>query len=207
MATVAVRDFDAPDLDALYEVCLLTGDAGKDASQLVSFPRLMGDIYVGPYVELAPELALVADDGERASGYALAVPDTARFERALDEVWWPRVQARYSLAEEGAAGRSFDGELLALVRNPTLARHPDLPGFPSHVHIDLMEHVRGRGIGSEMLAVLFERLRAAGSPGVHLGVDIANVDAQGFYHHLGFAPLHRTDDELFMGLSWSSGGA
>ncbi len=200
MQTVTVRDFRASDVDDLYEVCLLTGDGGRDASGMVSHPRLMGDIYVGPYLELAPELALVADDEERAAGYALAVLDTTSFERALDEVWWPSVQAKY---QSSGAIEAFDAELLTQVRNPELTRHPDLPRYPSHLHIDLLEHVRGKGVGSHMLELLFERLRAGGSPGVHLGVDTANVDAQTFYRHLGFVELLRTDGELFMGLSFN----
>ena len=99
------------------------------------------------------------------------------------------------------AVKTFDAELLMQVRNPELTRHPELPGYPSHLHIDLMEHVRGQGVGSQMLAVLFDRLRAGGSPGVHLGVDTSNVGAQHFYRQLGFVELLRTDGELFMGLS------
>ena len=98
MQALTVRDFRAGDVDDLYQVCLLTGDAGRDASGQVSHPRLMGDIYVGPYLELAPELALVADDGKRAAGYALAVLDTTIFEDAADQVWWPSVQAKYQSA-------------------------------------------------------------------------------------------------------------
>ncbi len=204
MSAVTIRDFHPDDLDSLYEVCLLTGDAGEDASQLVTNPRLLGDIYVGPYLLQAPELALVADAGQRGSGYALAVLDTAEFEQTLDEVWWPTVQARYLPTERHSATRPFDDELLALVRNPELTRHPTLPGYPSHLHVDLLEHIRGKGVGSRMLKMLFERLRLAGSPGVHLGVDAANEGAQQFYRHLGFVELLRTDGELYLGLSWPS---
>lgn len=204
MATVVVRDFRPSDVDDLYEVCLLTGNAGEDASGLVSSPRLLGDVYVGPYLQQAPDLALVADDGERGSGYALGVLDTEQFEQSLDQTWWPKVQATYRSTK---AEKTFDGELLELVRNPRLIKHPALPGYPSHLHIDLMAHIRGRGVGTQMLEVLFERLRSARSPGVHLGVDVANVGAQHFYRHLGFVELHRTTGELFMGLSWSSQSA
>ena len=207
MPTVTVRDFRFSDADDLYEVCLRTGDAGRDASGLVSYPRLLGDIYVGPYLELAPELALVADDGARASGYALGVLDTAGFEQQLDRLWWPQVQRTYESASQGVAGEGFDGELLTLVRNPELTRHPDFPEYPSHLHIDLLEHVRGQGIGSQMLETLFQRLRVAGSPGVHLGVDTANVGAQHFYRRLGFIELRRVGTELFMGLSWPPSSA
>ena len=203
MPPATIRDFHTADTDDLYQVCLLTGDSGKDATGLIKETRLLGDVFVGPYLELAADLALVADDGERAAGYAVAALDTAQFERQCETEWWPRLRGGYPTPVPDAEPAGMDAELLAIIQNPALARHPDLPGYPSHLHIDLMEHVRGAGVGNQMLAELFTRLRAAGSPGVHLGVDATNVGAQRFYKRLGFQELMQTGDELFMGLSWT----
>ena len=63
-------------------VCM-TGDAGATRRRWSRHPRLLGDIYVGPYLEHAPDLALVADDGRRGCGYALAVLDTATIRASL----------------------------------------------------------------------------------------------------------------------------
>ena len=195
-----VRDFLPSDTDDLYDVCLRTGGEGRDATGLMTHPRLLGDIFVGPYLRFAPELALTADDGVRAAGYALAVLDTDRFEATLDEEWWPALRERYPLP--GPGPRSGEDELLALVHDSSLSRHPTLAGFPSHVHIDLLEHLRGEGLGERMMLELFGRLRDAGSPGVHLGVAAANTGAQRFYARLGFVELQRTDDEVYLGLPW-----
>jgi len=46
-----------------------------------------------------------------------------------------------------------------------------------------------------MIAELGDRLRATGAPGVHLGVSVRNVRAQGFYHRLGFRELTRVGDD------------
>jgi len=40
-----IRPVSQADLDALYEICLRTGDAGEDATHLYSDPRLLGEIY------------------------------------------------------------------------------------------------------------------------------------------------------------------
>ena len=195
-----VRDYLPADADALYDVCLRTGDEGKDASGSMLHPRLLGDIFVGPYLRFAPELALTADDGTRAAGYALAVLDTARFEATLDDEWWPPLREVYP--RPGPAPHTGEDELLAMVHDPALVRHPTLPGFPSHLHIDLLEHLRGAGLGERMMLELFARLRSAGSPGVHLGVAAANTGAQRFYARLGFVELQRSGDEIYLGLSW-----
>lgn len=195
-----VRDYVSTDIDELYDVCLRTGDGGRDASGWMLRPRLVGDIFVGPYLRFAPELALTADDGVRAAGYALAVLDTQRFEQTLEDEWWPALRDIYP--RPGPAPHGAEDELLALVHDPSLSRHPVLPGFPSHLHIDLLEHLRGQGLGERMMQMLFGRLRAAGSPGVHLGVAAANTGAQRFYTRLGFVELQRSDDEIYLGLSW-----
>lgn len=195
-----VRDCLPSDTDELYDVCLRTGDEGKDATGLMTHPRLLGDIFVGPYLRFAPELALTADDGTRAAGYALAVLDTARFEATLDEEWWPALRDIYP--QPGPGPLTGEDELLALVHDASLSRHPTLPGFPSHLHIDLLEHLRGEGLGERMMLELFARLRDAGSPGVHLGVAAANTGAQRFYARLGFVELLRIGDDIYLGLSW-----
>jgi ribosomal protein S18 acetylase RimI-like enzyme len=40
-----------------------------------------------------------------------------------------------------------------------------------------------------MMTTLLDALRAAGSPGVHLGVSVGNERATAFYRHLGFREL------------------
>lgn len=200
-ARAVVRAYEPADRDALYDVCLRTGDAGADASGLTADPTLVGDIYVGPYLELAPEFALVADDGRRAAGYALAVLDTAEFEARCEERWWPAARARHPVP---ATPRAYDREHYAVLADPGLVRHPVLPGFPSHLHIDLLEHVRGGGLGRRMMDELFAILRAAGSPGVHLGMDVRNEGAQRFYARLGFSRLvDDIDDVRYLGLAFT----
>ena len=57
-----VRRCAPRDEDAVYEVCLRTGDNGQDATHLFDDPRALGHIFVGPYMKLEPELALVLED-------------------------------------------------------------------------------------------------------------------------------------------------
>lgn len=52
------------DRAALYDICVRTGHEGGDARHLYpEAPALLPDIFAGPYAELEPELAFVADDG------------------------------------------------------------------------------------------------------------------------------------------------
>lgn len=197
-ADVRIRPFDVADTDALYEVCLRTGDAGADASGLTDDPTLLGEIYVGPYLVHAPHLALVAELDGRPAGYALAVADTDAFERWCDRHWWDDVRDRHPVP---AAPRPYDRDLHEALADPTRVRHPDLPGYPAHLHIDLLAPARGGGVGRRMMDELFALLRAHGAPGVHLGVDVRNEGGLRFYDRLGFRPLAPDRDGVrYLGL-------
>jgi ribosomal protein S18 acetylase RimI-like enzyme len=50
-----------------------------------------------------------------------------------------------------------------------------------------------------MMDRLMETLRMMGSPGVHLGVGLANQRGIGFYRKLGFVELAQVRDVLYLG--------
>ena len=57
-----IRPFHPSDLPALYRICLLTGDAGGDATPLYRDPDLLGHVYLGPYPIADPGLTFVVVD-------------------------------------------------------------------------------------------------------------------------------------------------
>lgn len=189
----AIRAYRGQDLAALYRICLLTGDAGLDASGLYSDPDLLGHLYVGAYATLEPEHAVVLEDGDGVCGYCVGALDTASFHARVREAWLPALQARYPDPAGDPEAWSPDERLMRLLHDPDavfpLGLAPELRGYPSHLHIDVLPRAQGRGLGRRLLEALLARLRSDGSPGVHLGVDARNRHAAGFYTHLGFTRL------------------
>ena len=177
-------------------MCLLTGDAGRDASEIYRNPELLGHVFVGPYVVGQPDLALVVADDAGIAGYLLAATDTRAFEDWAEEQWWPPLREQYPRTADG----SPDSELIELLYRSPFAGDSVVVPFPSHLHIDLLERVRGQGYGRLLIERLLDELRRRGSPGVHLDVDIVNANAIAFYRHLGFDELERSHDALVMGL-------
>jgi len=90
------------DEEALYAICLATGDAGKDASHLYGDGQLVGSIYAVPYLHLCPDSAFIAEDGEGVCGYIVGATDTAAYEEKLEQAWWPKLRELHPLAEEAA---------------------------------------------------------------------------------------------------------
>ncbi len=194
-----LRRYEPGDRAALYDICLRTGAAGGDATDLYAVPALLGEVYVGPYVELQPELAFVLDDGAGPGGYVLGALDTRAFEARCEREWWPQLRARYP--SSGPAEGSADAHLVRLIHRPPSAPDGVVASHPSHLHIDLLPTWQSGGWGRRLIERLLVALHEAGSPGVHLGVGTDNPRAVGFYRHLGFTELEAAGSTLFLGRS------
>lgn len=198
-ATLQVGRYRQSDRAALYAVCLRTGDTGRDATALYRDPDLLGHVYLGAYLALEPDLARVLrrPDGSPV-GYAVATADTTAFEQACEVSWWPALRARYPLPEPG--DDSADARLVRAIHAGSRTSGPWLADHPAHLHVDLLPEAQGGGHGRRLLETLFEQLAAAGVPGLHLGVGLANAGAIGFYRHLGMRTLETRADALVLGM-------
>ncbi|GAA2442921.1 GNAT family N-acetyltransferase [Streptomyces macrosporus] len=181
-----VRPYRPEDRDAVYDVCVRTADAGGDARGIYRDPDLMGDLFAGPYVHLAPHLAFVLDDGERAVGYAIGTADTAAFAEAFRREWLPRVADRYPRAE---VPRTPDDHMIELLHTPERMVVPEIADHPAHLHIDILPEHQRAGHGRRLIHTLLTALRRDGAPRVHLAMLTANTGARRFYDRLGFHEL------------------
>lgn len=181
----AIRPYRPADRDALYAICIRTGDAGRDATALYRDPRILPDIFTGPYLHLEPELAFVlADTEDRPTGYIVGSADTPRFVAAYRRDWLPRVAGRYSRpgAHGGGAGR--DAERIHELHHPEWMLRDDLTGYPAHLHIALAPQAQGNGAGRALMDTYLKALRAAGVPRVHLSMSAANTGARLGFHQI-----------------------
>jgi GNAT superfamily N-acetyltransferase len=197
---VRVRQVQPGDLDDLYRICLLTADGGEDATSHYSDPRLPGHIWAAPYAIFEPSLAFVAEDSEGVGGYVVAALDTAAFEQRLEQEWWPGLRARYPepSAEMAASMSETERQALGNIHRPWRGRPDLVQGYPSHLHIDLVPRMQGRGTGRRLIGTLAAALRAQGSRGLHLFVGDRNKRAQAFYRHVGFTELPAQGAHIFV---------
>ena len=184
------------DLPGAYRVCLLTGDAGADATGRYRNPDLLGHIYVGPYIVGEPDLALIAADEDGVTGYCLAARDTRAFADWAERSWWPPLRAEFPPRSDG----SEDAGLIGLIHAPPIVGDDILTAYPAQLHIDLVERARGTGVGRRLVERQVGQLKAAGATACHLVVAASNTNAIGFYEHLGWQVLERDDDGWVMGI-------
>jgi ribosomal protein S18 acetylase RimI-like enzyme len=184
-----IRNATPADAPELYRICLLTGDAGRDATALHSDPDLLGEVYVGPYLHVPPAVAGVAlDEGGLVLGYVLGTPDTPAFAAACEAAWWPALRSRHPM-DPGDAGRvrlPADQALVQTLHRPPTPEAGLVAEYSAHLHIDLLPEAQGRGLGRALIDWVLSQLAELGAEGVHLGVDPRNTAAIAFYERLGF---------------------
>jgi ribosomal protein S18 acetylase RimI-like enzyme len=192
---VDIRLTRPDDLDDVYRICLLTADNGQDATPLVRDPKLPGYVWAAPYLKFEPSLAFVAEDAEGVAAYVLGALDTRAFERRLERDWWPGL--RPVVPEREHYLSPLEQVATQDIHHPWLAPDEVVASFPSHLHIDLLPRLQGRGLGRRLMETMASSLRAQGSPGAHLDVSPANHRAAGFYRHLGLGELPATGPRIF----------
>lgn len=194
-----IRLAEPADLAAIREVCLKTADAGEDGKALYQYHELLWAVYADPYLVFSPQTCLVAQDEQGICGYTLAALDTTAMQDWALREWLPPFQKAYPLSLAGKCGQN-DQELLHLIHEP-MPLLPFVQEYPSHLHIDLLPRAQKRGLGRRLIEELLGTLTVLGSKGVHFGVDGKNLNAQSFYHHIGFEDLQIfLDNSRMMGM-------
>lgn len=186
---VRMRRARPDDHEALLDICVRTGDSGRDATPREDDPTLVGLIYAVPWQVLEPDFAFLIEDAEGHAGYVLGTPDTRAFDARAARDWFPALRAR--VRDPGPDERSWRGSdpWRRAIHTVQSIVPPALDPYPAQAHIDLLPRLQGRGIGRLAFTAMLDRLAAAGAPGVHLQVSPQNSRALDFYARLGFFRL------------------
>ncbi|MDI6834671.1 MAG: GNAT family N-acetyltransferase, partial [Rhizobiaceae bacterium] len=190
-----IRPAHEDDLDAVYGICLVTGDSGRDASGLYSDPRLIGHIYAAPYVLLAPHLAFVVADEEGVAGYVVGTEDVRSWERRLEQAWWPSLRRRYVDPDVSCRSAWTPDQCLAhLLHHPQADPAVVCEGYPAHLHMNVLPRLQGQGVGCALLDRWIVAAASCGVRAAHVGVSPANIRGARFWTRAGFAELQAPQD-------------
>lgn len=186
MSEFQIRAYEPHDRAAVRSICFETGYMGESIEWLWRDRESFADLITRYYTDREPESACVATRRGVVVGYLMGCADSARVRgsavREMRRQLWHGAWARpgvapflwravLDVARDGGAPREalFD------------------PRWPAHLHIDLLPEGRGRGLGRRLMDQWIGRLRARGSPGVHLGTFAENARAIRFFDSCGFA--------------------
>jgi ribosomal protein S18 acetylase RimI-like enzyme len=203
MPDFKIRPYEQKDFDAVYEVCLKTGDAGQDATHLYKDPKALGHLYVGPYVTLEPSLAFVLENALGVCGYVLGAFDTKTFYMCFVKEWLPPLRKLYPEPQSGPKTWTCDEQIYHEIHHPDIKSYQALEPYPSHLHVDLLPRAQGQGNGTRMMNTLLEALKARRSRAVSLAMHPENKRAFTFYQKMGFHVIEGAElprDTLYLGL-------
>src|SRR5271157_938140 len=147
-----IRSFRPDDLDDLYRICLATGVAGADASALYRDLKLVGHVFAAPYAAFCPQSVFVVEDQRGVGGYIVGTPDTRAFAARLEADWWPQLRAVYTdPSAVPRAGWSPDQLMGYWIHHPLRTPEEIIAAYPSHLHINLLPRLQGRGLGRGLI--------------------------------------------------------
>ncbi|AHC16677.1 GNAT family N-acetyltransferase [Salinispira pacifica] len=196
MSTEIIRPFHPADAPHLLDICLKTGDNGKDGTRLYSDPWFIGQLYVMPYITYDPDLCLVIVDQEVPKGYVLGASHTGNFYRWMEDFYLPPLRMHYPQTMRC----SSDTEQFFLARlHSDKSAVPVTREHPAHLHINLLPEIQGRGYGSELINQFIKQLRHMDVPGVYLHTGTNNSAAVRFYRKQGFSILEENRSSVKMG--------
>jgi ribosomal protein S18 acetylase RimI-like enzyme len=185
------------DLEALYEICLKTGNNGHDATNMYKDPHLLGHFYAAPYGVLCPETCLVLQDKEGVCGYIIGTADSLEFSRKTESEWWPALRNQFPLPKEG--DECPDARIIRLI-HAGYNVGDEVVEYPAHLHIDLLQRAQGRGQGKALMHTYLELLKNKRVDGVHLGVSAENERAVSFYNTMGFQTVKKEPWGYILGM-------
>lgn len=200
--TASIRPAQARDRAAVYEICLETGDAGRNASGQYDDPDLIGHIYAGSYVALDGVISFVAEDGDGVLGYAVGAADTRGFEQRLERDWWPSLRERYPEPAGDPATWTMDARRIWSIHHPSRVPEEIVQAYPAHIHMNLLPCAQGRRIGSRLLEAWLAEARKNGSGAVHAGVSAVNAAGLAFWRSRGFEPVATAPESGSRGTIW-----
>lgn len=197
---INLRSYRDGDLEALYEICLLTADSGKDASAMHNDRKLVGHLYSAPYGVLEPEHVFVAEDELGVAGYVVGTHDTDAFVAWQERDWWPALRRHYAALPDDAL-TDADRQRLAPIVTPSFNPADIVADYPAHIHMNLLPRLRGQRIGTQLLQMWIDQARTAGVNAIHLGANAANTGGVAFWTRSGFQPLRTIGRTAWFGMT------
>ena len=181
--SLIIRPYKKSDLPKLYEICLKTGNSGKDATDLYKDPLLLGNFYSAPYAVIHPELTFILTDNDIPVGYILGTSDSTFFYRETEKEWFPPLRKEYPLPEEN--DNTPDAKIIRLIHKGHLPKS-ELLSYPAHLHIDILPEGQGQGMGRKLIEIFCNKLIEMKVQALHLEVGKRNTNAIFFYERIGF---------------------
>lgn len=202
MQKAKVRAYRGCDRMQVRAVCCDTANLGDPIDAVFPDREIFADLLSSYYTDHEPEALWVVERDGVIEGYLTGCLNNARYQRTMRWRIVPRAAIRAAwkgLLVERATWRMFH----AALQTVQLGGWPEsekLYHYPAHFHMNLRPHLRGQGLGEELLERFFAYARGKKIEGVCAAVRSDNPAACRFFQRQGFRESYRHPVVLPRGL-------
>lgn len=187
---LTIRPYQAGDRCAVHRIAADTAYFGRPVEVVIEDRTLYSDLFFSDYTDILGDYCWVAAGGSRVVGFLAGCPDTAAWRRR----WWrtsllPTIGRGLLGSYEVGRGSVRYGQALAGAWLRREMTHVEVEDYPAHLHINVAEGWRGRGLGRRLMNAYLDQLQRQAIRGVHLNTTSANEAACALYEKLGFRLL------------------
>ncbi|MBD3245569.1 MAG: GNAT family N-acetyltransferase [Candidatus Omnitrophica bacterium] len=158
-ARITVRKFLPKDRDALRRICCDTAHFGEPCEVFFPDRELLADLVMKYFTDYDSRYTWVAEEQGTPVGYVCACVDDRAYSRTMLLRILP-----VSLAKMLARGKIFSAKTGRMIKYNVLSafqgdarlRPCAAREYPVHIHQNIMDGYRGRGIGRKLLIPLLE---------------------------------------------------
>ncbi|ESO96834.1 hypothetical protein LOTGIDRAFT_115468 [Lottia gigantea] len=182
------RPYRLTDERSVYNVCLKTCDDGMDGTDV--FPEnldLIGDRYLGGFINASPEYCFVVEDDQGVCGYALASLDSKILHEKSESAWKPAMCDKYPKPDKE---EMTPADVSIFHSDQKMVPESMYTLAPSIIRLDILPNrINDISVAKRLLACTLSGLKTNGSIGVHCELNIGDKYMLDFYGKLGFFPL------------------
>ncbi|KAF5298117.1 hypothetical protein FQA39_LY02541 [Lamprigera yunnana] len=191
-----IRPYLAEDEPLVYNVCIRTCKDGLEDNHPYphNLKNINTDCLIGPYLALHSEFCMVVEDDTGIVGYACATPDYKKFRIQEELAWIPDMCLKYPINDSNKELSKLAKESLSHFHNFKDELFVSSSTHPSSMLCSLLPCVLDQSVSKRLVTCLLAALRANGSFGVHVVMNLTDNYTHAFYGKLGF--IENTHDVI-----------
>uniref|UniRef100_A0A6Q2WVQ1 Protein O-GlcNAcase n=1 Tax=Esox lucius TaxID=8010 RepID=A0A6Q2WVQ1_ESOLU len=202
----SIRPYYPKDEHAVYKICREMYSEGVEGLPFSGEePDLIGDRFVGGFLNLSPDYGFVLEDEEGICGYALGTVDVKPFVKKCKMSWIPSMQEKYNKPDCQKDLSEAEKMMLSFHEEEEGLPESFLSNFPSLIKVDIHAKVTDPSVAKSMMGCLLSSLKANGSHGAFCEVRQADKRMIDFYSKLGCFEVAKMEgfpkDIIIMGRS------
>jgi len=185
-----IRKYRAEDREAVREISWNTADKGRTVDLYFHDHETVADVLTRYYTDWEPGSLWVAECDRAVVGYLTGCLDTHRCNHVMK--WKVAPKAAAGAISRGALWRAETWRLLAAFARTALrggTPKVDVDAYPAHLHINLRQGFRGRGLGRQLIEHFRQQAQEQDIRGIHLVAWGENAEGRRFFEAMGFRLL------------------